>query len=193
MIVTAVPVVVTKIGAGVVGAGVLAAEVVIAGGADAIFVDVKVNGPPAAPRVDFCTATVAAAAFSALVRTQVIFAAATTLAAGIVTTLPAKVPKVPVLPVTAELESVQLTALAVKFVAAVSVIVTAVFRAETVIGVGTAGVAVPVAVVVIAAGADARLVCVKVKGPPTAPVVIFCKATVAGIAVLVKVQAIASP
>lgn len=57
-------------------------------------------------------------------------------------------------------------------------------------GVGTAGVAVLATVVVILAGADARFVTVNVKGPPNAPEVIFCKANVAGLGVLVKVHRI---
>ena len=51
----------------------------------------------------------------------------------------------------------------------------------------------PAVVVEILAGAEAKLVWVKLKGPPTAPKVIFFKATDAGFGVLVKVQAIASP
>lgn len=58
---------------------------------------------------------------------------------------------------------------------------------------GDAGVAVLAAVVVIAVGLEAKLVDVKVKGPPIAADVIFCNATVAGLGVLVKVQEIASP
>jgi hypothetical protein len=171
-----------------------AAAVVIAAGAEARFVDVKVNGPPADPKVVFCTATVAAAAvFTEFVMVQVILAAATTLMAGMVTTLPASVPKLAGLPVMAEFASVQLAALAEKLAAGVSVIVTAVLKAVTLIAVGTAGVAVLGDVVEIAAGADARLVAAKLNGPPMAPDVIFCKATVAGLAVLVKVQEIASP
>ena len=46
------------------------------------------------------------------------------------------------------------------------------------------------AVVVIAAGAAAKLLTAKVNGPPKPPVVIFCTATVAGFAALVKVQVI---
>lgn len=122
-----------------------------------------------------------------------ICAAAKIFAAGIVSTLPASVPKLAGLPVTAELASVQLAAVAAKFVAGVSVMVTAVLKAVALIAVGVVGVAVPADVVVIGAGADARLVCVNVNGPPTAPDVIFCNATVAGLAVLVKVQAIESP
>ena len=128
-----------------------------------------------------------------MVMVQVIFAAATTLAAGMVTTFPASVPKLAGLPVTAALASVQLAAEAAKFVAAVSVIVTAVLKAVTLIAVGKAGVAVLVDVVVIAAGADARLVTANVNGPPMAPDVIFCTATVAVFGVFVKVQAIESP
>ena len=66
-------------------------------------------------------------------------------------------------------------------------------NAVTAIGVGAAGVGVPVAKVVMLGGAEARLVAVKVNGPPIAPVVIFWIATVAGFATLVKVQPRASP
>ena len=85
------------------------------------------NGPPAAPVVDFSTAIVATfAVFTVLVNVQASCAAATTLAGGIVNTLPTNVPKLAGFPVTAELASVQLAADAVKFAAGVSVIVTAV-------------------------------------------------------------------
>ena len=61
------------------------------------------------------------------------------------------------------------------------------------IAVGAAGVGVPVEVVVMDGGAEARFVEVNVKAPPTAPVVIFWIATVAGFGVLVKVQLMSSP
>ena len=61
------------------------------------------------------------------------------------------------------------------------------------IGVGAAGVAVPVEVVVMDGGAEARFVEVNVNAPPIAPVVIFWMATVAGFGVLVKLQLMASP
>ena len=114
-------------------------------------------------------------------------------AAGMVMTLPASVPKLAGFPVTAEFESVQLADVAENFEPGFSVIVTAVLRVVTLIGVGVAGVAVFTAVVVIAPGAVARLVDVKVNAPPMAPSVIFCNVTVAGFAVFVKVQEIASP
>jgi hypothetical protein len=169
-------------------------DVVILAGAEARFVAVKLNGPPAEPKVVFCTATVAAVAvFTEFVMVQLIFAAATTLAAGMVSTLPTRAPKLAGLPVIAALVSVQVAAVAVKFVAGVSVIVTAVLKAVTLIAVGVAGVAVLVVVVVIAVGAEARFVAANVNGPPIAPDVIFCRVTVAGFAVLVKVQEIESP
>lgn len=56
--------------------------------------------------------------------------------------------------------------------------------------VGDAGVAVPVATVVILPGFEAMLVAVKVNGPPKEPVVIFCNASVGGLGALVKVQTI---
>lgn len=51
----------------------------------------------------------------------------------------------------------------------------------------------PVEVVVMDGGAEARLVAVNVNAPPMAPVVIFWMATVAGFGVLVKEQVMASP
>jgi hypothetical protein len=121
------------------------------------------------------------------------FAAATMFAAGIVMTLPVNEPKLAGFPVIAAFASVQLTDDAEKFVTADSVIVTAVLRAVTVFAVGTAGVAVLFAVVVMEGGADTRLVEVKVNGPPIAPDVILRSATVAGFAVLVNTQASESP
>lgn len=167
--------------------------VVIAAGLDARFVDVKVNGPPAAPKVIFCTATVAAFGLMALVMVQFIFAAATTLARGMVRIFPAREPKLAGLPVIAALASVHVAAVALKLVAGVSVMVTAVLKAVTFIAVGETGVAVLVDVVVTATGFEAKLVAVKVNGPPMAPDVIFCNDTVATLGVLVNMQAIASP
>ena len=101
--------------------------VVMAGGVDFKLVDVNVKGPPAAPNVIFSTATVAAVAvLNVFVKVQLICAAANTLAAGMVSALPAKVPNDPGLPVTAELASVQVALDAVKLAAGVSVTVTAV-------------------------------------------------------------------
>jgi hypothetical protein len=194
VMVTAVPLVTARIGVGDEGEGVPADDVVIAAGFDARFVAVKVNGPPAEPSVVLRTATVAAfAVFTLFVMTHVIFAPARTLAAGMVTTLPASVPKLAGFPVMAEFASVQVTDVGVKLVAGASVMVTAVLNAVTFRFVGIVGVAVLVCVVVIEAGAEARLVAVNVKGPPIAPDVIFCTATVAGLAVLVKTQASESP
>lgn len=171
-----------------------ALDVVMGAGAKVRLVATNVNGPPAAPMVIFLTATVAAVAvFTVLVRVQRICAAATTFAAGMVTTLPAKVPKLAGFPVTAEFASVQLTDVAVNFVPGFSVIVTAVFNVVTLIAVGDAGVAVFTAEVVIDAGAEARFVAVYVKAPPIAPTVTFCRATVAAFAVLVNVHVMASP
>ena len=124
---------------------------------------------------------------------QEICAAATTLAAGMVSTLPVSVPKVAGLLVTAALASVQLAVVAVKLGARVSVMVTAVFKVVTLLVVGEAGVGVAADVVVIAAGFVTRFVDAKLNGPPTAPMVIFWIATVAGFGVLVKLHAIASP
>lgn len=97
----------------------------MAAGVDFKLVAVKVKGPPAAPNVIFCTATVAAVAvLNVLVKVQVICAAAKTLAAGMVSTLPVKLPKLAGFPVTAEFASVQVALDAVKLVAGVSVTVT---------------------------------------------------------------------
>lgn len=167
---------------------------VMAGGDDERFVAANVNGPPADPRVVFCMATVAAAAvLIVLVRMQLIFAAASTLVAGIVMTLPESDPKLAGFPVTAALASLHVALVAVKFAAGVSVMVTAVLKAVTLIAVGTAGVGVLVAVVVIAGGADARFVAVKVNDPPIAPTVLFCSVTVAVLGVLVKTHDTESP
>jgi hypothetical protein len=65
-----------------------------------------------------------------------------------------------------------------KPVTAGSVNVTAVLNAVTGMGVGAAGVAVPVETVVILAGVAVRFVCVKLK-VPTLLMVIFCSLTVA--------------
>ncbi len=174
VIVTAVPVLVARIGGGVVGVGEFAANVVIDAGVDRRLVEVNVNAPPAEPNVVLRTATVAVlAVVTAFVSTQVMFAPARILAAGIVIVLVASVPKLAGFPVMAELASVQLTDDAVKPAAGVSVIVTAVLKAVTAMGVGTAGVAVFVAVVVISGGAEAKFVDVNVNAPPMAPEVIF--------------------
>ena len=57
-------------------------------------------------------------------------------------------------------------------------------------GVGAAGVAVPAVTVVTLGGLEAKLVAVNMNGPPKEPAVIFCKLSVAGLGVLVKVQTI---
>ena len=155
----------------------------------------KVNWSDAAtrpaPPMAFCRLIVGGLAV--LVKVQMICAAATTLATGMVSVLPLRVPKLAGFPVRAELASVQLAAVTVKVGLAVSVIVTAAKNADTVLAVGEAGAAVPIVDVEIFAGVVAKLVFVKLKGPPIAPNVIFLTATVAGIGVLVKVQAMASP
>ena len=99
----------------------------IAAGTEVKLVALKVKGPPAAPVVVFWMATVAVpAVFTVLVKMQLIWAAAKTLAAGMVSTLPASVPKLAGFPVMAELASVQVAEVAEKLAAGVSVIVTAV-------------------------------------------------------------------
>ena len=194
VMVTATPVALARMGAATAGYRVAVLAVVMFGGFDARLVEVNENGPPIAPRVCFCNDTVATLAVAtAFVRVQFILAAASTFAAGMVSTLPESDPKLAGFPVTAEFESVQVADVAVKLAAGVSVIVTAVLKDVMLIAVGTAGVAVAAAVVVMAAGLDAKFVAVKVNGPPTANVVIFCKDTVAVFGVLVKMQAMASP
>ena len=96
---------VTALAMGTVGAAVPAAMVVIEAGAAARLVAAKVNGPPKPPVVIFCTATVAA--FAALVKVQVIFAAGKILAAGMVRACPLNVPKLTGFPVMEALASVQ--------------------------------------------------------------------------------------
>ena len=103
---TAVPTVVTLIAVGDAGVGVPAVTVVIAAGALARLVWAKLNGPPKPPIVIFCTLTRG----RVLVKTQVKSDPATTLPAGIVSTLPEKEPITPTFPVTALLASVQLAA-----------------------------------------------------------------------------------
>jgi ribosomal protein S28E/S33 len=148
--------------------------VLMAGGAKARFVAVNVNGPPADPSVVFCTAIVAAVGvLTVLVMTQAIFAAARMFAAGMVSTLPTSDPKLAGLPVMAIFESEQVAEVAVKFEATASVIATAVLKDDTVTGVGTAGVAVLVALVVMDGRAAAKFVAENVNGPPMAPAVIF--------------------
>ena len=71
-----------------------------------------------------------------------------------------------------------------------SEICTTLFRFVTALATGAAGAGVAAAAVVILAGAAAKLFTAKVNGPPKPPVVIFCTATVAGFAALVKVQVI---
>ena len=94
--------------------------------AAARLVAVKVNGPPGREVVIFCTATCGMAAFAVLVKVQLILALVRIFAAGIVSTVPAKVPKVVAgLPEAAALLSEQLADVIVKFAATVSVTVTA--------------------------------------------------------------------
>ena len=121
---------------------------------------------------------------------QLICAAGKTFAAGIVSIKPLSAPKLPVLPVTPELASVQLAVVKVNVTLLFSEICTTLFRLVTVAAAGDAGAAVPVTVVEIEAGAAARLLTAKLNGPPKPPVVSFCTETVADFAALVKVQVI---
>lgn len=127
---------------------------------------------------------------AALVNVQVICAAGSTLAAGIVSSKPLMAPKLPAFPVTAALASVQLADVKLNKALAFSEICTTLLRFVTALATGAAGAAVPITVVVIAAGAAARLLTEKLNGPPKLPVVIFWMATLAGLAALVKVQVI---
>lgn len=129
-------------------------------------------------------------ALPALVKTQVIWAAGNTLAAGMVSNWPTKVPKLPLLPVTAEFVSVQLALAMLKSVLVFSEICTTLLSVLMVIAVGATGVGVATDAVVMPAGAEAKLATEKVKGPPGPPVVVFCTFTVAGNAVLVMMQLI---
>lgn len=96
-------------------------------GAPARFVAVKLNGPPGSSVVIFWIATSGMAELTMLVNVQVICALARMLVAGIVSTLPARVPNVPAgLPDAPALPSEQVADVIVKFVATVSVMVTAV-------------------------------------------------------------------
>ncbi len=80
------------------------------------------------------------AGLTVLVIVQVIWAFARTLVAGIVSTVPANVPKLPAgLPEAAAFPSVQLAAVRVKLGTTGSVMVTAVPVAAAKIGAGTAG------------------------------------------------------
>jgi hypothetical protein len=125
---------------GTAGVAVAAAVVVMLGGVPARFVAVNVKGPPARPVVIFCIATSGIAGLTIFVNTQFICARARTLAAGMVRTDPVNVPKLPDgFPEAAKFPSLQLADEMVKFVATVSVIVTAVPVALARIGVVTVG------------------------------------------------------
>lgn len=124
----------------VVGAAVPATVVVMFGGNPVKFVAVKLKGPPVIPVVIFWIATTGMAGLTVLVIVHVICALARILVAGIVRTVPAKVPKLPAgLPEAAAFASVQLAAVSVKLVTAGSVMVTAVPVALAKIGGGAAG------------------------------------------------------
>jgi hypothetical protein len=125
-----------------------------------------------------------------LVKTHLICAAGKTFAAGIVKSKPVRAPKVAGFPVTAEFVSEQLTLASVKNKLEFSDICTSELRELMAIGIGAAGAAVPALDVVMEDGVEAKFETAKLKAPPAAPVVSFCKATVAGIAVLIMLQAI---
>ena len=138
--VTGLALLVTVLLIGVVGAAVPATVVVMFGGRPVKFVAVKLKGPPVIPAVIFWIATTGMAGLTVLVIVQVICALARILVAGIVRTVPAKVPKLPAgLPEATAFASVQLAAVSVKLVTTGSVIVTAVPVALAKIGAGAAG------------------------------------------------------
>jgi hypothetical protein len=112
--------VLTLIAVGAAGAGVPMAVVVIAPGDEARLLTAKLNGPPTAFDVDFRTTTVAG--FAVLVNTQLICAAGNTFAAGTVSTLPARMPKLAGLPVKLAFASVHVADVASNLVFAASVI-----------------------------------------------------------------------
>ena len=122
-------------------------------------------------------------------KTQVKSAPATTRAAATVSTFVANVPKVPLLPVTVLLASVQLTALMSNPVGGVPVIVMDVPIEEALMAVGAAGVATLADVVGMAAGELTRLVWLKLKeeGVLAPPTVVTCSLKV-GILVLLIVH-----
>ena len=110
---------------------------------------------------------------AAFVNVQIILANGFRLTAGIVTTLPAKLPKLAGLPVVPEFVSVQVALVMLKLLLAASVSVTGFAVVVTVTGAGVVGAGVPAVTVVIPFMVPVKLVAVKVKGPPAAPVVIF--------------------
>ena len=127
------------------------------------------------------------------VMSQVKAAPATTLPAGIVTTLPAKPPIGPVpLPSSAPLASVQLAALIAKPDTAGSTIVTFVPTVVTATGVGLA-TGVPATRVVMLAGVAARLVEPVKANVPAAPSDVLRTSTVAVAALFVTTQLNTAP
>ena len=116
----------SAVGAG--GAGVATAVVVMAVGADARFDTEKLKGPPLTFDVVLRTDTVAG--FAVLVNVHVICAAGRTFAAGMVSTFPARPPKLAGFPVKLELASLHMADVASKLVLAASVICTCALTAE---------------------------------------------------------------
>ena len=110
------------------GAGVAAAVVEMAAGAAARFDTEKLKGPPLTFDVVLRMATVAG--FAVLVNVQEICAAGRTFAAGTVSTLPARLPKLAGFPVKLELASLHVADVGSKLVLAASVICTCVLTAE---------------------------------------------------------------
>jgi hypothetical protein len=122
---------VTCTGVGEVGVGVPAADVATFGNPAVKFVPAKLNGPPKAPAVVFCNAKVGA--LGVLVNVHTILAKVRKLTTGIVTVLPANVPKLAGLPDVAALVSVHVAPERSKFALAASVNVTGVLIEVTVV------------------------------------------------------------
>ena len=138
---------------------------------DAKLVAVNINGPPKEPVVIFCKVRVGV--LGVFVKVQTIFANTFRLTTGIVMVLPASVPKLAGLPDVPALVSVHVPLTKLKLAFPPSVRVTGLTMLVTEMLVGATGAATPAEVVVMLAGAPARFVAVKVKGPLAMPVVIF--------------------
>ena len=149
---------------GEAGVAVAAAVVVIGAGLEAKLLAVKVKGPPKDPAVIFCRVSVAG--LGVLVKVQMIFAFCFKFSAATVMTFPDKLPKLAGLPDTAAFVSVHEPVVKLKLALAASVNVTGLATLVTVVEAGVTGAAIPAVVVVIFAGVPARLVTVKLNGPP---------------------------
>ena len=168
---TGLPTFDTLIAVGLAGVAVFAAVVVIDDGVEArllLLAKAKVVKPP---RDFFWNNTEARVAVTIQVKSEPV----AELAAGTVNNWPENVPKVPVLPVKAELASLQLTAVSAQFELGTAMLtVIAVPTVDTLIGAGDAGVAVPIVLVVIALGVVARFVAADGENVPVPPNEITC-------------------